>query len=433
MASASLPPPDPAAGEMPYPGDELVYRVFGSPNREGFFATGEQSVNDISSALAVIGRGIGDYRTILDFGCGCGRIMLWLSGLKDTCAFHGCDTDERAIAWDRKAMPWATFVANQPLPPLPYPDDHFDLIFNHSVFTHLDADYQDAWLAELRRVTKPGGTVLLSVHGEHAFETIYGAAPTVGSDAAILFDRLNRTGIAFLTGDAWMGSALPDYYHTTFHAPWYVFEHWGRFFTVRSYQVGRSVGIQDFVLLEKPAEARESRFHITRRPPEVTAPAAVVTVLAAPASTASGDDDLVAAEGLLRAGPRIDSVTGLGAAGRLARQGLYRVIRHYEEHQRRVLGHVTAAVRRLEAKVADLEAGATAATDPAPSLLPDGLTVAESHYRMRDAMARVGDRITRLEVDVFQAIDARPTPAPTAVLPTEADGLDAGDPPVGDA
>ena len=394
MASASLPPPDPAAGEMPYPGDELVYRVFGSPNREGFFATGEQSVNDISSALAVIGRGIGDYRTILDFGCGCGRIMLWLSGLKDACAFHGCDTDERAIAWDRKAMPWATFVANQPLPPLPYPDDHFDLIFNHSVFTHLDADYQDAWLAELRRVTKPGGTVLLSVHGEHAFETIYGAAPTVGSDAAILFDRLNRTGIAFLTGDAWMGSALPDYYHTTFHAPWYVFEHWGRFFTVRSYQVGRSVGIQDFVLLEKPAEARESRFHITRRPPEVTAPAAVVTVLAAPASTASGDDDLVAAEGLLRAGPRIDSVTGLGAAGRLARQGLYRVIRHYEEHQRRVLGHVTAAVRRLEAKVADLEAGATAATDPAPSLLPDGLTVAESHYRMRDAMARVGDRIT---------------------------------------
>jgi hypothetical protein len=33
---------------MPYPGDELVYRVFGSPNREGFVATGEQSAGDIS-------------------------------------------------------------------------------------------------------------------------------------------------------------------------------------------------------------------------------------------------------------------------------------------------------------------------------------------------------------------------------------------------
>ncbi len=109
------------------------------------------------------------------------------------------------------------------------------------------------------------------------------------------------------------------------------------------------------------------------------------------------------------------------------------MIRHYEEHQRQVLGHVTAAVRRLEAKVADLEAGAAAAADPAPMLLPDGLTVAESHYRIRDAMARVGDRITRLEVDVFQAIDERSTPAPAAVPPTEADGPDAGDHPVGDA
>ena len=40
---------------------------------------------------------------------------------------------------------------NQPLPPLDYPDATFDLIFNHSVFTHIDEQYQDAWLAELLR------------------------------------------------------------------------------------------------------------------------------------------------------------------------------------------------------------------------------------------------------------------------------------------
>ena len=53
-----------------------------------------------------------------------------------------------------------------------FPDAYFDLIFNHSVFTHLDENYQDAWLAELERVTKPGGVLVLSVSGQHPFSEL---------------------------------------------------------------------------------------------------------------------------------------------------------------------------------------------------------------------------------------------------------------------
>ena len=37
---------------------------------------------------------------------------------------------------------------------MPFPADHFDIIYGHSVFTHLTYEDQFKWLAELRRVTQ---------------------------------------------------------------------------------------------------------------------------------------------------------------------------------------------------------------------------------------------------------------------------------------
>ena len=45
---------------------------------------------------------------------------------------------------------------------------------------------------------------------------------------------------------------FPDFYHSTFHAPWYIFEHWSRWFTVAAFLPRRSMDYQDFVLLHRP-------------------------------------------------------------------------------------------------------------------------------------------------------------------------------------
>lgn len=77
----------------------------------------------------------------------------------------GTDIDGESIDWcQSKLGHMATFTVNGFWPPLPFADGFFDVIYSISVFTHLPEDMQTAWLAELRRVAKPGGLLLLTVH-----------------------------------------------------------------------------------------------------------------------------------------------------------------------------------------------------------------------------------------------------------------------------
>ena len=46
-----------------------------------------------------------------------------------------------------------------------YGDETFDLIYAISVFTHLTEELGRAWIAELRRLLRPGGLLMFTVHG----------------------------------------------------------------------------------------------------------------------------------------------------------------------------------------------------------------------------------------------------------------------------
>jgi SAM-dependent methyltransferase len=78
---------------------------------------------------------------------------------------HGCDVDPRLVSWCGDHLPFGHFDVNRLSPPLPYPDDRFDLVYALSVFTHLPEALQRAWIAELRRVVRPGGWLLITTHG----------------------------------------------------------------------------------------------------------------------------------------------------------------------------------------------------------------------------------------------------------------------------
>src|SRR6185437_10459243 len=58
----------------------------------------------------------------------------------------------------------------EPNRPLPFAEASFDLIITVSVLTHVDEPTQDRLLEELRRVARPGGTVLITTHGARALQ-----------------------------------------------------------------------------------------------------------------------------------------------------------------------------------------------------------------------------------------------------------------------
>ena len=375
-------------------------RVAGDTDRERFHEFGQKSRRDIDAVLAVAGRRLEDFERILDWGCGCGRILLWMDDVARSSALYGVDIDERAVRWVRENLPHAEASVCKGLPPLEFGDGLFDLVYNHSVLSHLDERYQDAWLRELRRVTKPGGLVLLSVHGDHAFSLFERDSTNGGGDISELRDRFSQEGFVFVDRDNNVGGPFPDFYHSSFHASWYVFEHWSRFFTIKAYVPRGSLDFQDFVLLERPAHdlaepvgRPEKRF----RASEVRqAPAAPPS---APASEGAGVGAAIArAAARLAGAPDAEAPSRYGAVAHGARRAVLRALRHYDNYNREVLGDLLEAVRGLEGAMDRLAKR---------QMVGEGLTLAEAHIRIWDSINNQGKRINRLESDLWNALEQR--------------------------
>lgn len=154
------------SGDLPIPPGDLIHLVADSSDPLWYVRGGRKAAESIRSALARVGRKIDQFESILDFGCGCGRVIrCWKDVAGPTLA--GTDLNPELIKWCRQNLPFADFSTNGLEPPLQYPEDAFDFAYSLSVFTHLTEDLQDAWVAELARVLRPGATLLVTVHGNH--------------------------------------------------------------------------------------------------------------------------------------------------------------------------------------------------------------------------------------------------------------------------
>jgi len=105
--------------------------------------------------------------SVLDFGCGCGRVLRWFQTALPNAHLHGADVRAVSIDWCRQNLR-GTFVTNDLLPPLPFADRSLDLVYALSVWSHLGREQNLAWLREIARVTKPDGLIMVSTHGAFA-------------------------------------------------------------------------------------------------------------------------------------------------------------------------------------------------------------------------------------------------------------------------
>jgi SAM-dependent methyltransferase len=172
MRSTRMPhSPEPASADgLPVPPAHLIVRVAGTPNAAWFLDCGRLAAQSIRDALARAGTQIDSMGSILDFGCGCGRVIRNWAGLEASVA--GSDLSGGAIDWCRENLPFARFETNGLSPPLSFDDTSFDLAYALSVLTHLPEAIQHDWMDELARIVRPGGFVLVSTHGERYLERL---------------------------------------------------------------------------------------------------------------------------------------------------------------------------------------------------------------------------------------------------------------------
>lgn len=182
------------------------------------------------------------FHSVLDFGCGCGRVLRQWDGVTSAATFNGTDYNPRLVRWCNENLGCATVGRNGLAPPLAYGNAEFDLCYAVSVFTHLPEPMQDAWLRELHRVIERDGILIVTLSGEgdlirttHEEQARFRAGNLVSVDGK-------------LAGTNMCGA---------YHPEAYVREHWAKYFRILDFIPEGAKGSpnQDLYVLQRVSSA----------------------------------------------------------------------------------------------------------------------------------------------------------------------------------
>jgi ubiquinone/menaquinone biosynthesis C-methylase UbiE len=202
---------------------------------------------------------------VLDFGCGVGRQLMPMTRYFQDAQYFAVDVDPSSVEFIRQNYPTVNASVNGFLPPMAFAAREMDLVYAVSTFSHFDRPTQIAWLAELFRITKPGGLVLPTIEGRRALTSV---AMSTREDKDEIEGILRRDGI-FYKEYAWlkelkkrgpalspkveMASYFGDSYGNTIMTTDFVRKNW----TAAGFEVlGIAEGVidarQDLVVLRRP-------------------------------------------------------------------------------------------------------------------------------------------------------------------------------------
>jgi SAM-dependent methyltransferase len=135
-----------------------------------YIESGKRERDAIGRVCAQHGIELDSARDILEWGCSTGRVLRHFTDLPNETRLWGCDIDENAIDWAQRHFEGRFRYFSTTLEPhLPVADSSFDFIYGISIFTHISHNI-DTWLMELRRIVRPGGAVLVTIHDEKSWD-----------------------------------------------------------------------------------------------------------------------------------------------------------------------------------------------------------------------------------------------------------------------
>lgn len=128
------------------------------------------------AVLELFAEMVGPGRRVLDAGCGAGRMTVHLRGRHPDLALTGVDLSPAMLREARRIAPDVEFVQGA-LEALPFVEESFDGVLVWYSTIHTPDAGLPAVFAELHRVVRPGGAVLLGFQagrGERRIQHAYG-------------------------------------------------------------------------------------------------------------------------------------------------------------------------------------------------------------------------------------------------------------------
>jgi len=215
----------------PLPPARLRRRVSRTSSRREFDAVGRGVASELVAAFGRCREPGASYSRWLDFGSGAGRVTRHLTAFGDADELTGVDVDPDLVAWTDRRLAPAKFRRIAPSPPTDFPAGRFDVVVCVSVFTHFDEEAGRRWAAELARLLRPGGLLIVSTHGA----AIAAAQPLSETQRR----RFAETGFLFIPG----GGAFNE--EAAFHSEAYLRSAWSPWFDPVEFVQHGLMGFQD--------------------------------------------------------------------------------------------------------------------------------------------------------------------------------------------
>lgn len=234
----------------PFPPAARMQITTGLTDPKDFASHGYDVLKALSDACPVA---ITSFTDVLDFGVGAGRLARMFKGFKGR--YSGVDVDRKNIAWIKSALPYVEAHHTRPKKPWPFEAQRFDLIISVSVFSHMNEKDHLLYLREIRRVAKPGATIMLTTHGERALyrsETDSNVLKMMQiSPRSVRQARATFQSGGFHFVRQWRGhlNSLFYAYGITFISEAYIRREWARDFDVVAVHPAAIHDFQDIVVL----------------------------------------------------------------------------------------------------------------------------------------------------------------------------------------
>jgi SAM-dependent methyltransferase len=224
---------------LPLPPARLRVQTAGTADSRWFIESGRVTAEIIRDAAARHDVQLDSVASMLDFGCGCGRVLRHWTDLSEV-EIHGAEPSPRLAQWCAENLAFANILQSPQRPRLPYESNSFDVVYAISVFTHLSEGVQVPWAEEVARLVKPKGLLLLTTHGDRYVDRLTSAERQAYEEGCLVVRRPQASGTNLCTA---------------FHPHAYVEGHLTAGLNILEYTtngLGRGTPEQDLVLLRKP-------------------------------------------------------------------------------------------------------------------------------------------------------------------------------------